>query len=289
MQEAAKELDRGGATPFAGFVSDPCDGRTQGTLGMMESLAYRNDAAIVFRRLIRSLPTRRGVMGVATCDKGLPGDDARARGAGRSAGDHRARRRDAAADGRRARRRGADGRRALHARQADAARGGRAGLRGLRDARRRLPVPRHGGDQPGRRRGARARALPLGARALRASPCGSSWRGARRAPCRTWPSRAWARRTSSPTTPLHNAMVVHAAFGGSTNLLLHMPAIAYAAGLRRPDRRGLGARQPRRAAHRQRAAERPGRPPDRARLPGRRRARGDAAAARPRAAAARRA
>jgi len=72
MQEAAQELDRGGATPFAGFVSDPCDGRTQGTLGMMESLAYRNDAAIVFRRLIRSLPTRRGVMGVATCDKGLP-------------------------------------------------------------------------------------------------------------------------------------------------------------------------------------------------------------------------
>ncbi|MFM8224194.1 MAG: dihydroxy-acid dehydratase, partial [Planctomycetaceae bacterium] len=33
---------------------------------------YRNDAAIVFRRLIRSLPTRRGVLGVATCDKGLP-------------------------------------------------------------------------------------------------------------------------------------------------------------------------------------------------------------------------
>ena len=29
-------------------------------------------------------------------------------------------------------------------------------------------------------------------------------------------------------------MTVHAAFGGSTNLLLHIPAIAYAAGLRRP-------------------------------------------------------
>ncbi len=29
-------------------------------------------------------------------------------------------------------------------------------------------------------------------------------------------------------------MVVHAAFGGSTNLLLHLPAVAYAAGLRRP-------------------------------------------------------
>ncbi|MCO6040215.1 dihydroxy-acid dehydratase, partial [Enterobacter hormaechei] len=36
------------------------------------SLPYRNDAAIVFRRLIRSLPTRRAVIGVATCDKGLP-------------------------------------------------------------------------------------------------------------------------------------------------------------------------------------------------------------------------
>ena len=29
-------------------------------------------------------------------------------------------------------------------------------------------------------------------------------------------------------------MVVHAAFGGSTNLLLHIPAIAHAAGLRLP-------------------------------------------------------
>src|SRR5207237_8673219 len=33
---------------------------------------------------------------------------------------------------------------------------------------------------------------------------------------------------------LRNAMTVHAAFGGSTNLLLHIPAIAHAAGLRRP-------------------------------------------------------
>ena len=58
--------------PFAGMVSDPCDGRTQGTAGMMDSLPYRNDAAIVFRRLIRSLPRRKGVLGIATCDKGLP-------------------------------------------------------------------------------------------------------------------------------------------------------------------------------------------------------------------------
>jgi xylonate dehydratase len=33
---------------------------------------------------------------------------------------------------------------------------------------------------------------------------------------------------------VHNAMVVHAAVGGSTNLLLHLPAIAHAGGLRRP-------------------------------------------------------
>jgi len=33
---------------------------------------------------------------------------------------------------------------------------------------------------------------------------------------------------------LDNAMVTHAAFGGSTNLVLHVPAIAHAAGLRRP-------------------------------------------------------
>ena len=33
---------------------------------------------------------------------------------------------------------------------------------------------------------------------------------------------------------LHNAMVTHAAFGGSTNLLLHIPAIAHAANLPRP-------------------------------------------------------
>jgi putative YjhG/YagF family dehydratase len=33
---------------------------------------------------------------------------------------------------------------------------------------------------------------------------------------------------------IRNAMTVHAAFGGSTNLLLHIPAIAHAAGLARP-------------------------------------------------------
>src|SRR3954452_8832154 len=72
MQAAARELKLMDAVPFAGYCTDPCDGRTQGTTGMFDSLAYRNDASTVFRRLIRSLPTRAGVIGVATCDKGLP-------------------------------------------------------------------------------------------------------------------------------------------------------------------------------------------------------------------------
>jgi len=72
VAEAARELRAAGAVPFSGAVTDPCDGRTQGTTGMFDSLPYRNDAATVFRRLIRCLPTRTGVLGVATCDKGLP-------------------------------------------------------------------------------------------------------------------------------------------------------------------------------------------------------------------------
>ena len=72
VEAAARELRALGAVPFAAACSDPCDGRTQGTTGMFDSLPYRNDAAIVFRRLIRSLPRRAGVIGVATCDKGLP-------------------------------------------------------------------------------------------------------------------------------------------------------------------------------------------------------------------------
>src|SRR5271167_786783 len=72
VAEAARELRNRHAVPFAGACTDPCDGRTQGTDGMLDSLPYRNDAAIVLRRLMRSLPTRKGVIGVATCDKGLP-------------------------------------------------------------------------------------------------------------------------------------------------------------------------------------------------------------------------
>jgi len=72
VAEAAREFRRLRAIPFAAACTDPCDGRSQGTEGMLDSLPYRNDAATVLRRLMRSLPTRRGVMGIATCDKGLP-------------------------------------------------------------------------------------------------------------------------------------------------------------------------------------------------------------------------
>lgn len=72
MRAAAEEIKKNGGVPYAAYVTDPCDGRSQGTTGMFDSLPYRNDAAIVFRRLIRSLPTRRAIIGVAACDKGLP-------------------------------------------------------------------------------------------------------------------------------------------------------------------------------------------------------------------------
>lgn len=72
VKAAAEEFQKLRTIPFAGAVTDPCDGRTQGTTGMFDSLPFRNDAALVLRRLIRSLPTRKGVLGIATCDKGLP-------------------------------------------------------------------------------------------------------------------------------------------------------------------------------------------------------------------------
>lgn len=72
VKEAAQTFRAAGGMPFAAFCSDPCDGRSQGTTGMFDSLPYRNDAAQVMRRLVRSLPTRDGVMGIGACDKGLP-------------------------------------------------------------------------------------------------------------------------------------------------------------------------------------------------------------------------
>jgi len=47
-------------------------------------------------------------------------------------------------------------------------------------------------------------------------------------------ARGGTMRTILTDAAVRNALMVHAAFGGSTNLILHLPAIAYSAGLRRP-------------------------------------------------------
>ncbi len=166
VREAAKEFKELGFTPFAGMVSDPCDGRTQGTTGMMDSLPYRNDAAIVFRRLIRSLPTRKGVLGVATCDKGLPAMLIALAGTpdlpsvlvpggvtlppeeGEDAGKIQS---------------------LVHAILAwrnHIARGSRAGLSGVRKSRRRVPILGHRGHSPSRFGGAGHELASLGSRAF---------------------------------------------------------------------------------------------------------------------------
>ncbi len=69
---ACDQLVTDGFLPIASYCSDNCDGRTQGTLGGFDSLPSRNDAYRAMIGQCRSLPQRRGVLGVATCDKGLP-------------------------------------------------------------------------------------------------------------------------------------------------------------------------------------------------------------------------
>jgi len=233
VRAAAKELKRLGAIPFAAACSDPCDGRTQGTVGMFDSLPYRNDAAQVFRRLIRSLPTRSGVIGVATCDKGLPAM-MMALGAmrelpvvlvpggvtlppeeGEDAGTVQT-----------------IGARFSHG-MISLAEAAEMGCRACATA--------GGGCQF---LGTAATAQVVG-EALGMSPVHSAlapsgeavWleiaeRAARAV--MAMEARGWRGRDILTDASIRNAMVVHAAFGGSTNLLLHIPAIAHAAGLRRP-------------------------------------------------------
>lgn len=233
VTEAARELRNQHATPFAGACTDPCDGRTQGTAGMMDSLPYRNDAAVVLRRLMRSLPTRRGVLGVATCDKGLPammmalassgeypsvlipggvtllpdaGEDAgKVQTIGARYSQHQISLEYAAEIGCRA----------------CASPGG--GCQFLGTAATAQAV-------------AEAMGLSLPHTAL--APSGQDiWLDAA-----ARSARAILRMTRQGTgtrdvltdAAIRNAMVVHAAIGGSTNLLLHIPAVAYTAGLKRP-------------------------------------------------------
>jgi putative YjhG/YagF family dehydratase len=233
MEEAARTMSAAGVIPFAGYVSDPCDGRTNGTAGMLDSLPYRNDAAIVFRRLIRSLPTRKGVLGVATCDKGLPAmlmalagtldlptilvpggvtllaEDAEDTGKVQTLATRFARD-EVSLD---------------HALEmgckACGSPGGGCQFMGTAATSQVV---------------AEALGLTLPHGAL--SPSGAEiWRDlARRSATALMAleEKGTTTRDLLTSDSIHNAMVVHAAFGGSTNLVLHIPAIAHAAGLPRP-------------------------------------------------------
>ena len=233
MQAAARELKRIGCVPFAGFVTDPCDGRTQGTTGMMDSLPYRNDAAIVLRRLIRSLPRRSGVMGVATCDKGLPammmalaamrdlpcvlvpGGVTLPPTVGEDAGKVQT----------------------IGARYAH----GAITLQQAAEMGCRACASPGGGCQflgTAATSQVVAEALGLSLPHAALSPSGQPvWldmavRSARALAHQE--RRGIKSRDVLTPAAVRNAMAVHAAFGGSTNLLLHIPAVAHAAGLPRP-------------------------------------------------------
>jgi putative YjhG/YagF family dehydratase len=233
VAEAARELKSLHAKPFAGAVTDPCDGRTQGTPGMMDSLPFRNDAAIVLRRLMRSLPTRKGVIGVATCDKGLPAMMMALASSGKMPA--------VLVPG---------GVTLLPESGEDAA---KVQTIGARFAQKHITLE-HAAEM-----GCRACASPGGGcqflgtaatsqvvgEALGLSlphtalaPSGQPiWLDAARRSARAiLRMHQLGLGTCDILTPasIYNAMIVKAAFGGSTNLLIHLPAIAHASGLSRP-------------------------------------------------------
>ena len=233
VREAASTLKARGGLPFTAYCSDPCDGRTQGTTGMMDSLAYRNDAAIVLRRLVRSLPTRKGILGVATCDKGLPAMMLCLAGSRMLPGLI------------------IPGGVTLPTREAeDAGTVQSLGARfshGLIDqnyaaemACRACGSPGGGCQFLGTAATSQVVAEALGISLPHSALCPSGepvWLDmARRSALSLLRLYSNNQPLSKLLTPaaLENAMLVHAAFGGSTNLLLHIPAVAYAAGLPLP-------------------------------------------------------
>ena len=233
VREAAEELDRLGVLPFAAHVSDPCDGRSQGTTGMFDSLAYRNDAALVLRRLVRSLPTRQGVIAVGTCDKGLPAMTIALASFRGLAGAvipggvtlPPSRGEDAGAV------------QTLGARFSH-------GLVTLDEAAdlgcRACATPGGGCQFLGTAATAQVVAEGFGLTVPHAAlaPSGQPiWLDVARRTAQAvhaqWSDGCTLADVLTPGA-LENAMLVHAAFGGSTNLLIHIPAVAHAAGLDRP-------------------------------------------------------
>ena len=234
VRQAARTFKAEGVIPFAAYCSDPCDGRTQGTSGMFDSLPYRNDAAIVLRRLIRSLPQRQGVMGIATCDKGLPAMMLGLAGCKDLPGII------------------VPGGVTLPA--VDAEDAGTVQTIGARFAHKMIDLdyaasmgcracgtPGGGCQFLGTAATSQvvAEALGIALPHSALSPSGESvWLDvAHRSALALLRLTADRLPLSSILTghAVENAMIVHAAFGGSTNLLLHIPAIAHAAGLPMPE------------------------------------------------------
>jgi xylonate dehydratase len=233
MEAAARELKSQGAIPFAAYCTDPCDGRTQGTTGMFDSLAYRNDAASVFGRLIRSLPTRSGVIGVATCDKGLPAMMMALAGA------HALPAilvpggvtllAEASEDAGKVQSVGA---RFAH---------GQITIQAAADALCRACATPGGGCQflgTAATSQVVGEALGMALPHSALSPSGHAiWSDMAKRSARAvvaMEARGMTMGSVLTDAAVRNAMAVHAAFGGSTNLILHLPAVAHAAGLRRP-------------------------------------------------------
>jgi putative YjhG/YagF family dehydratase len=237
VRAAAEWFFENGGVPFAGYVSDPCDGRTQGTTGMFDSLPYRNDAAIVFRRLIRSLPTRRGVLGVATCDKGLPAMMLALAGASNLPS-------IVVPGGVTLPARNADGpEEDLGKVQTIGARyiNGMISLEDASAAGCKACGSAGGGCQflgTAATSQVVAEALGLTAPHAALAPSGQPvWLDiARQSAKILWDQHQRKAKLADILCEdsFHNAIAVHAACGGSTNLLLHIPAIAFAAGIQRP-------------------------------------------------------
>ena len=233
VAEAARELKELRAVPFAGACTDPCDGRTQGTTGMLDSLPFRNDAAIVLRRLIRSLPTGKGVIGIATCDKGLPAMMMALASSGKTP--------TILVPG---------GVTLLPESGEDAAKVQTLGARFAQDqisleyaaevGCRACATPGGGCQFLGTAATSQVvgEALGLALPHTALAPSGQPiWLDAARRSARAILRLHQLQIGTSDIltqAAIRNAMVVHAAFGGSTNLLLHVPAIAFAAKLQRP-------------------------------------------------------
>ncbi len=233
VDAAAREFRSLGATPFAAHVSDPCDGRSNGTDAMLDSLPYRNDAAIVMRRLIRSLPTRSGVLGIATCDKGLPAMAMAIAGSPDLPG-------VIVPGGVTLLSLDAEDTAAVQTLSARFARGEitleHASVMGCRACGSAGGGCQFMGTAATTQVVVEALGLTLPHSALHPSGTDLWLDMARRSARAVVASAGRGERTGSVLTDdsVHNAMAVHAAVGGSTNLYLHLPAIAHAAGLDRP-------------------------------------------------------